>query len=108
MAMPDAIRALVMLEEAEEDRLSWRSYNVTSFNPSAQEFLAELRRRWPDAQVEFRVDDKRQAIVDSWPAEVSDEAAREDWGWEPLYDLTSALDDYLVPGIRGTTRDGVS
>lgn len=108
MAMPDAIRALVMLEEAEEDRLSWRSYNVTSFNPSAQEFLDELRKRWPTADVDFRVDDKRQAIVDSWPADVSDDAAREDWAWEPLYDLDSALDDYLVPGIRGATPDGVS
>ncbi len=108
MAMPDAIRALVRLEEADESRLSWRTYNVTSFNPSADEFLQELRRRWPDAHVDFRVDEKRQAIVDSWPADVNDDAAREDWDWEPLYDLDSALDDYLVPGIQGAAPGGVS
>lgn len=108
MAMPDAIRAIVALEEADEAALSWRSYNVTSFNPSAQEFLDELLTRWSDAQVEFQVDRKRQEIVDSWPADVNDDAAREDWGWEPLYDFTSALDDYLVPGIASEMGGGVA
>jgi len=108
MAMPDAIRALVMLEEADESRLSWRSYNVTSFNPSAGEFFAELRNRWPDARVTFESHGKRQAIVDSWPADVNDDAAREDWGWEPLFDLPAALDDYLVPAMRGRAPDSVS
>jgi nucleoside-diphosphate-sugar epimerase len=108
MAMPDAIRALVMLDEAEEERLTWRSYNVTSFHPSAGEFFAELRRRWPAARVTFHPDHKRQAIVDSWPADINDDAAREDWGWEPLFTLASALDDYLVPGMRGRTPGAVS
>jgi nucleoside-diphosphate-sugar epimerase len=100
LAMPDAIRALLELERADEEQLGWRSYNVTSFNPSAEEFLQELRRRWPETDVSFEPDGKRQAIVDSWPADVNDEAARSDWSWAPQYDLRSALDDYLVPGIR--------
>ena len=52
------------------------------------------------------LDGKRQAIVDSWPADVNDEAAREDWGWAPEYDLPCALDDYLVPGIRERIEAG--
>ena len=106
MAMPDAIRALLELERADEKSLSWRSYNVTSFNPSAEEFFAELRQRWPEAQVTYESHGKRQAIVDSWPADVNDEAARADWGWQPEYDLTRALDDYLVPGIRERIEAG--
>lgn len=108
MAMPDAIRALAMLQEADESKLSWRSYNVTSFNPSAGEFFRELESRWPDARVTFRSDGKRQAIVDSWPADVNDDAARADWGWEPLYGLSATLDDYLVPAMRRRTPRGVS
>ncbi len=99
MAMPDAIRAMMLLEDAPETALSWRSYNVTSFNPSAGEFLDALRRRWPDAKVTFVPHEKRQAIVDSWPADVNDEAAREDWGWSPEYDLKRALEEYLLPGV---------
>jgi nucleoside-diphosphate-sugar epimerase len=100
MVMPDAIRAMLRLEAADEDSLSWRSYNVTSFNPSAGEFFAELARRFPGARVTFSPHPKRQAIVDTWPADVNDDAAREDWGWKPEYDLRRALDDYLVPGVR--------
>jgi len=109
MAMPDAIRALLALEATDESTLSWRSYNVTSFNPSAEEFLAELRRRWPEARVTFEPHLKRQAIVDSWPADVNDDAARDDWGWKPEYDLVRALDEYLVPGISPRpARGGVT
>jgi nucleoside-diphosphate-sugar epimerase len=100
MAMPDAIRAMFLLAEAEPTRLSWRVYNVTSFNPSAAEFRDLLRERFPGADITFQVDEKRQAIVDRWPADVSDDAARADWGWKPEYDLRRALDDYLVPGVR--------
>jgi nucleoside-diphosphate-sugar epimerase len=106
MAMPDAIDALLRLEAADEASLSWRVYNVTSFNPSAGEFLERLRPRFPGATVSWEVDPKRQAIVDSWPADVNDESARSDWGYAPLHDLDRALDDYLVPGIRERVEAG--
>ena len=34
---------------------------------------------------------KRQGIVDSWPADVDDAAARRDWGFAPRFDLESGL-----------------
>ncbi|MCY4122930.1 MAG: epimerase, partial [Acidobacteria bacterium] len=45
-------------------------------------------------------DPKRQAIVDSWPAEVDDSAARTDWGWAPRYDKEAAFSQYLIPRIK--------
>jgi threonine 3-dehydrogenase len=56
--------------------------------------------RWPDAEITFAPDTQRQAIVDSWPADVNDDAARADWGWAPEFDLSRAFDEYLVPGIE--------
>jgi nucleoside-diphosphate-sugar epimerase len=106
MAMPDAIRALLLLAEADEAKLSWRVYNVTSFNPSAAEFRDLLRARFPGAKIDFRVDEKRQGIVDRWPADVNDDAAREDWGWSPEFDVARALDEYLVPGVRRRAERG--
>ncbi|MEZ4717983.1 MAG: hypothetical protein R2851_18110 [Caldilineaceae bacterium] len=55
---------------------------------------------FPDAVITFAPDDKRAAIVDSWPADLDDSAARRDWGWHPQYDAESAFRDYLVPNIR--------
>ena len=43
---------------------------------------------------------KRQAIIDTWPADVDDAAARRDWGHAPRYDLAAAFGEYLIPTIR--------
>lgn len=100
MAMPDAIKALTQLEAAPREALTSHAYNVTSFNPSAGEILDEVRRAFPGADVVFEPDQKRQAIVDTWPEDQDDARARKDWGWAPDYDQRRAFDDYLVPNIR--------
>lgn len=99
MAMPDAIEALLQLEAAPRQQLSQHVYNVTAFNPSAGEFFERVRRAFPKAQVTFTPDLKRQRIVDSWPLDVDDSAARADWGWRPHYDLERAFEEYLIPGV---------
>ena len=39
-------------------------------------------------------------IVDSWPADVDDGAARRDWGFSPRYDFARAFSEYLIPTIK--------
>lgn len=99
MAMPDAVNALVMLEAAPSEKLSRRVYNVTAFNPSAGEFYNLIRDAFPSARITFSADFQRQRIVDSWPADIDDSAARSDWGWQPAYNLSRALKEYLIPTI---------
>jgi nucleoside-diphosphate-sugar epimerase len=108
MAMPDAVAALLALAAADRDRLSRTAYNVRAFNPSADEIRALVVRAFPEAQIDFRVDDKRQRIVDSWPADVNDEAARRDWDFSPKYDLAGAFDDYLIPSVMRRYRSGTA
>jgi nucleoside-diphosphate-sugar epimerase len=100
MAMPDAIRALLAVEAAPRERLTRSAYNVASFSPTAGEILARVRREFGDVQVSFETDSRRQAIVDSWPADQDDACARRDWGWAPEYDEARAFDEYLFPTIR--------
>jgi nucleoside-diphosphate-sugar epimerase len=56
-------------------------------------------REFPEARITFDVDRKRQGIVDSWPADVDDSAARADWGFSPAYDLERGFAEYLIPTI---------
>jgi nucleoside-diphosphate-sugar epimerase len=100
MAMPDGVDALLALASAPRERLTRTAYNLGAFNPSAQEIRNLVVRAFPDAVISYEIDDKRQAIVDSWPADVDDSAARADWGFDPSHDLQRAFDAYLVPGIR--------
>ena len=68
--------------------------------PSADEIRASALRAFPDAQITYDVDAKRQAIVDSWPEDVDDTAARRDWDFAPAYDFDRAFHEYLIPTIK--------
>jgi nucleoside-diphosphate-sugar epimerase len=101
MAMPDAIDALMTLAAAPREALTRTAYNLAAFSRSAADIRAAVVRAFPDAAITFQPDEKRQAIVDSWPAAVDDASARADWGFTPRYDFARAFDDYLIPTIRG-------
>ena len=45
--------------------------------------------------MEYRIDPVRQAIADSWPNSLDDGAARQEWGWDPQYDLPAMARDML-------------
>jgi threonine 3-dehydrogenase len=100
MAMPDGVDALLTLASAPRTGLRRTAYNVGAFNPSAEEVRDVVMKAFPAANIEWKVDLKRQAIVDSWPADVDDCAARHDWGFQPRYDFDKAFSEYLIPGIR--------
>ena len=100
MTMPDAITATLQLAAADKQDLTRTVYNLGAFNPSAGEFAANVEEHFPNAEISFEPDVERQGIIDTWPAEVDDSAARRDWGYAPQHDLQSAFADYLVPRIR--------
>ncbi len=100
MAMPDGVSALLKLAEAPRATLTHRVYNVSSFSLSAAEIHQRVLAAFPEAQINFDPDLKRQAIVDGWPADLDDTAAQRDWGWAPAYDVARCFDEYLVPNIR--------
>ena len=100
MAMPDGVDALLTLAAAPRANLTRTAYNVSAFNPSADEVRDKVVSAFPHARISWETDEKRQGIVDSWPADVDDSAARKDWGFMPRYDFPRAFDEYLIPTIR--------
>src|SRR5215475_13991810 len=99
MAMPDAIDALLTLSQAPASRLTRTAYNVSAFSRSASEIRDVVLKAFPQAEITYKIDEKRQGIVDSWPADVNDGAARTDWGFQPEYDFDRAFREYLIPTI---------
>jgi threonine 3-dehydrogenase len=100
MAMPDGVDALISLAKAPRNRLTLPCYNLGAFAPSAAEIEAEVVRAFPAAKISYAVDTKRQGIVDSWPADVDDSAARRDWGFAPKCNFQTAFREYLIPTIK--------
>ena len=95
MYMPDCIRATIMLMETDLSELKHHAdFNLAGLSFSAGELAAEIKKHIPDFVCEFRPD-FRQEIADSWPRTIDDSTAREEWGWEPEYDLATMVEDML-------------
>ena len=97
MYMPDAIRAMIGLMEADAARLRYRNaYNVTAMSITPAELAAEIQKHIPSFAIDYQVDPVRQSIADSWPRSLDDGAARADWGFAPRFDLAATTADMLA------------
>jgi nucleoside-diphosphate-sugar epimerase len=95
MYMPDAVRASIDLMEADFAQLKHHTnFNLAAMSFSAGELAAEIKKHIPDFEIEYQPD-FRQAIADTWPRTIDDSAARQEWGWQPDYDLAAMTVDML-------------
>lgn len=96
MYMPDALEAAVQIMEADPAKLKHRNcFNVTAMSFDPEIIAAAIRKHMPDFVLEYNVDPIKQAIANSWPNSMDDSAAREEWGWNPKYDLDKMTVDML-------------
>ncbi|MEW6028518.1 MAG: NAD-dependent epimerase/dehydratase family protein [Chloroflexota bacterium] len=100
MAMPDAIKSLMVLTDAPREKLNHQVYNIAAFALTAGEFRDRAVKAFPGAKITFEPNPRRQGIVDSWPEDVDDSLARAEWGWKPDYDVDKFFDEYFLPEIR--------
>lgn len=96
MYMPDAIRAIIGLMEADPERLVHRNaFNVTAMQLAPERLAAEIRKHVPGFEIDYDIDPVRRSIADSWPDRIDDSAAREEWGWRPEFDIAAMTEDML-------------
>lgn len=104
MYMPDALRATIELMEAPPENVRIRSsYNLAGISFTPSQLAREIASHIPDFKISYKPD-FRQAIADSWPGSVDDARARQDWGWQPAFDLAAMSKDMLanVPGTSAS------
>ena len=100
MTMPDAVKAILDIMAAPTKNLNQTVYNIRAFAPTAEEFRQKIIEAFPQARIEYDVNEKRQNMVDSWPADIDDSAARSDWNWNPRHNLETGMCEYLLPSVR--------
>jgi threonine 3-dehydrogenase len=95
MYMPDCLKCTLDLLEAPLDSLKHHGdFNVAAMSFTPAELAAEIRRHVPGFEIRYEPD-FRQQIADSWPASIDDSAARQEWGWQPDFDLPAMVEDML-------------
>ena len=100
ITMPDAIGAIIQIMSVPRRNLSQSVYNIRSFAPTAEDFRQKLLEFFPDAEIKYEVNEKRQKMVNSWPMDTDDSAAKKEWDWHPYHDLDKGLGEYLIPDLK--------
>jgi nucleoside-diphosphate-sugar epimerase len=96
MYMPDCLSAAIDLMEADPSKLKHRNaFNVTAMSFAPEDIAAEIKKHILEFEIDYNNDPVRQEIADSWPNKMDDSAAREEWGWDPKYDLEKMTEDML-------------
>lgn len=96
MYMPDALRAAIELMEADPARLVHRnSFNIASMSFEPSQIAAAVKRQIPNFEMTYDVDPLRQGIAESWPNSLDDTCARQEWDWNPQFDIDSMSEDMV-------------
>lgn len=96
MYMPDAINSVIMLAEANPDKLIHRNaFNIAAMSFCPEDIAAAIKKHIPEFTMTYNVDPVKQDIADSWPNSLDDSAAKEEWGWKAEYNLESMTADML-------------
>lgn len=94
--MPDALKAAIMVMEADPTRLVHRNaFNIASLSFGPKTVYAAIKKYKPDFEMVYDIDPLKQRIADSWPDRMDDSCARQEWGWCPQYDLDAMTRDML-------------
>lgn len=100
--MQDAVRGTLDLMDAPADKLRIRSsYNLAGMSFTPKDISEEIQKILPNFEISYTDNDPRQAIADSWPKRITDDYAREDWGWEPSFDLETMTKD-MIENLKAT------
>ncbi len=91
----DAVQSMISLEQAREENLKRRVYNIEGFSPSAEQLTDAVKCCLPLVQLRFSPDPEMVRIVKSWPKELDGSNACRDWGWKTRYDLHEAVKHFI-------------
>ncbi|PEJ46676.1 UDP-glucose 4-epimerase [Bacillus sp. AFS002410] len=96
MYMPDAIDAIIKLMEADSSKLVHRNaFNISAMSFEPTQIAASIRKFVPEFTLDFDIDPIRQGIANSWPNSIDSSAAKQEWGFDPKFDLDRMSEDML-------------
>ncbi len=102
----EAADAIVQLAEAPLENIKTVMYLLDGVKPtpSAGELADVVRAKVPGAQIDFKPDEELQRMLDESFRPLDDSNARQEWGWNPTYDLERIVDDFLQELERNPQR----
>jgi nucleoside-diphosphate-sugar epimerase len=91
----DGIEALSCLTHAPKENILTISYNLAGIKTSAAELVRSIRAIVPNSKINFAPDPAKVAIVKTIPSDIDDSRLRQETGYQPMFDLDSAVKDFI-------------
>ncbi|MFB0917859.1 MAG: L-threonine 3-dehydrogenase [Clostridiaceae bacterium] len=96
MYMPDALKAIIDLLEADPSKLIHRNaFNISAMSFEPEMLGKEIKKHIPGFELTYAVDPVRQNIANSWPDNIDVTCAKNEWGFTTDYDLAAMTKDML-------------
>ncbi|HLR64830.1 MAG TPA: NAD-dependent epimerase/dehydratase family protein [Pseudogracilibacillus sp.] len=96
MYMSDAVSSIIQLIEADSDKLVNRNaYNISAMSVEPDMIANEIKKHIPEFDMIYNIDERLQEIANSWPNSIDTSCAKEEFGFEPTYDLESMTRDMI-------------
>jgi nucleoside-diphosphate-sugar epimerase len=96
MYMDDAIKATIGIMEVPSEKIKIRtSYNLSSLHFNPKELEQEIKKHFKDFKIKYNPDE-RDELAKGWPQSIDDTHARNDWGWEPNFNLSQMVRDIIL------------
>jgi nucleoside-diphosphate-sugar epimerase len=97
MYMEDAIDAVIKLIEADGKNLKHRNaFNVSAMSFCPKEIALEIKKLIPNFEISYKVNPILQNIADSWPKNMDCTCAKEEWGFNPKFNLQKMTNQMLL------------
>ena len=91
----DGVEALSCLTHAPKENILTISYNLAGIKTSAAALVRSIRTVVPEAKINFAPDPAKVAIVKTIPSDIDDSRLRQETGYQPKFDLDSAVKDFI-------------
>jgi len=91
----DGVEALSRLTHAPKENILTISYNLAGIKTSAAALVRSIRAVVPEAKINFAPDPAKVAIVKTIPSDIDDSRLRQETGYQPKFDLDSAVKDFI-------------
>ena len=93
----EGAQALVQLAAAPVGQIKTVTYLIDGVKPtpSARELADTIRAKIPGTRIDFQPDPTLQPLIDDLARPFDDSRARQEWGWQPTYDLERIVEAFL-------------
>ncbi len=82
--------------EADPKKLVHRnSFNITAMHFTPEDIYASIKKYIPEFEMVYEVDPVKAKIASTWPNWMDDTCARQEWDFNPNFDLDSMTQDMI-------------